>query len=163
MIRGLGAVVTCVYGPTVTYAFPDPLVAAYRPSVVHVSLISVLEGTALNWCRKEDLRARRSETVLFGKIKDAELIVLNFRGQVQCRMGGGEARRSNRSLPKNLESKPNSKRHEGSLFSGPQPGRSISRLRRGSWRQYWRETCCPPQFLSSRWWGGWHWGWIAPW
>ena len=45
----LGEVVTCVYGPAVTYAFPDPLVAAYRHSVVHVSLISVLDRTALNW------------------------------------------------------------------------------------------------------------------
>ena len=49
MIRGLGGAVTCVYRPAVTYAFPDPLVAAYRHSVVHVSLISVLNGTALNW------------------------------------------------------------------------------------------------------------------
>ena len=45
MIRGLGEVVTCVYGPAVTYAIPDPLVAAYRHSVEHVSLISVLDGT----------------------------------------------------------------------------------------------------------------------
>ena len=30
MIRGLGELVTCIYGPAVTYAFPDPLVAAYR-------------------------------------------------------------------------------------------------------------------------------------
>ena len=29
-----------------------------------------------------------SNTVLFGKVKDAELIVFNFRGQLQCRMGG---------------------------------------------------------------------------
>ena len=36
MIRGLGEVVTCAYGPAETYAFPDPLVAAYRHSVVHV-------------------------------------------------------------------------------------------------------------------------------
>ena len=50
MIRGLEEVVTCIYGPAVTYAFPDPLVAAYRNSVVRVSLISVLDGTALNWC-----------------------------------------------------------------------------------------------------------------
>ena len=28
-----------------------------------------------------------SEIVLFGKIKDPELIVLNFRGHLQCRMG----------------------------------------------------------------------------
>ena len=34
-IRGLEEVVTCIYGPAVTYAFPDPLVAAYRHSVVH--------------------------------------------------------------------------------------------------------------------------------
>ena len=57
VIRGLGEVVTCIYGPAVTYAFPDPLVAAYRNSVVHLSLISVLDGMALNWCRGEVLRA----------------------------------------------------------------------------------------------------------
>ena len=89
MIRGLGEVATCVYGPAVTYAFPDPLVAAYRHLKVHVSLISILDGTALNWCRQEDLRGRMSgETVLFGKIKNPKLIVLNFRGQLQCRMRG---------------------------------------------------------------------------
>ena len=86
MIRGLEEVVTCIYGPAVTYAFPDPLVAAYRHSVVHVSLISVLDGTALNWCQQEVLRARMSNTVLFGKVKDPELVVFNFRGQLQCRM-----------------------------------------------------------------------------
>ena len=88
MIRGLGEVVTCIYGPAVTYAFPDSLVAAYRKSVVHVSLISVLDGTALNWCRQEELRALMSDTVLFGKVKDPELMVFNFRGQLQCRMEG---------------------------------------------------------------------------
>ena len=89
MIRGLEEVVTCIYGPAaVTYAFPDPLVMAYRHSVAHVSLISVLHGTALNWCGQEKLRARMSDTLLFGKVKDPELMVLNFRGQLQCRMGG---------------------------------------------------------------------------
>ena len=88
MIRGLEEVVTCIYGPVVTYAFPDPFVAAYCNSVVHVSLISVLDGTALNWCRQEVLRARMSNTVLSGKVKDPELVVFNFRGQLQCRMGG---------------------------------------------------------------------------
>ena len=47
MITGFGEVATCVYGPAVTYAIPDPLVVAYRHSVVHVSLISILDGTAL--------------------------------------------------------------------------------------------------------------------
>ena len=86
MIRGLRKVVTCIYGPAVTYALPDPLVTAYRHSVMYVSLISILDGTALNWCRQEDLRAQMIETVLFGKVKDPELIVLNFRVQLQCRM-----------------------------------------------------------------------------
>ena len=88
MARRLGEVVTCIYGPAVTYAFPDPLVAAYRNSVVHVNLISVLDGTALNLCRQDELRARMSNTVHSGKVKDPELMVFNFWGQLQCRMGG---------------------------------------------------------------------------
>ena len=77
MITGLGEVVTFIYGP-----------AAYRNSVVYVSLISVLDGTALNWCKQEELRARMSDTLLFGKVKDPDLMVFNFRGQLQCRMKG---------------------------------------------------------------------------
>ena len=79
IIRGLEEVVTCIYGPAVTYAFPDPLVTTYRHSVTHLSLISILDGTALNWCQQEVHRTRMSNTVLFGKVKDAELIVYNFR------------------------------------------------------------------------------------
>ena len=79
---------TCIYGPAVTYAFPDPLVSAYRNSVVHVSLISVLDGMALKWCRQEVLRTRMSNTVLFGKVKDPELVVFNFRGTTAMQDGG---------------------------------------------------------------------------
>ena len=88
IIRGLEEAVTCIYGPALTYAFPDPLVTTYRYSVTHLCLVSVLDGTTLNWCQQELLRAQMSSTVLFGKVKDAELIVCNFRGQMQCRMGG---------------------------------------------------------------------------
>ena len=88
MIRGLEEVITCIYGPAVTYAFPDPLVTAYRYSVTHLSLISILDGTTLNWCQQEVLRAQMSNTVLFGKVKDPELVIYSFRGQLQCRMGG---------------------------------------------------------------------------
>ena len=49
----------------------------------------MLDGTALNWCRQEELRARMSDTVLFGKVKDPELMVFNFRGQLQCRKREG--------------------------------------------------------------------------
>ena len=53
-----------------------------------MSLISVLDATTLNWCQQEVLRAQMSNTVLFGKVKDPELVVYSFRGQLQCRMGG---------------------------------------------------------------------------
>ena len=53
-----------------------------------MSLISVLDGTALNWCQQEVLRAQMSNTVNFGKVKDPELMVYNSRRQLQCRMGG---------------------------------------------------------------------------
>ena len=88
MIRGLEEVVTCIYGPAVTYAFPDPLVTSYRYSVTHLSLISILDGTTLNWCQQEVLREQMTNTVLFGKVKDPELVIYSFRGQLQCRMGG---------------------------------------------------------------------------
>ena len=35
----------------------------------------MLDGTALNWCQQEVLRAQMSNTVLFGKVKDPELVV----------------------------------------------------------------------------------------
>ena len=72
---------TCIYGPAVAYAFPDPLITAYRHSVVHVSLISLLDGTARNWCKHKHLRTQMSDKVLFERVKDPELTVLNFRGQ----------------------------------------------------------------------------------
>ena len=88
IIRGLEEVVTCIYGPAVTYAFPDPLVTAYRYSVTHLSLISILDGTTLRWCQQEVLRAQMSNTVLFGKVKDPELMTYSLRGQLQLRLGG---------------------------------------------------------------------------
>ena len=87
VIRGLWEVVTCIYGLALTCAFSDPLIAAYRLSVIHVSLISVLDGPDLNWCEQEHLRTQMIEMVLFGKINDPKLMVLNFIGQLQCRMG----------------------------------------------------------------------------
>ena len=44
----LGEVVTCVYRPAVSYAFPNPLITAYRHLLIHMGLISVLDGKSLN-------------------------------------------------------------------------------------------------------------------
>ena len=74
-------------GTGLDWTFLDPLIAAYRLSVIHVSLISFLDGPALNWCEQEHVRTQMIEMVLFGKMKDPKLMVLNFRVQLQCRMG----------------------------------------------------------------------------
>ena len=55
-----------------------------------------------------------SETVIFGKIKDPEIIVLNFRGRLRCRRGG-ETRRSHRGVSEVLELESSDKGHEGIL------------------------------------------------
>ena len=77
---------TCVYGPALTYAFTNPLITAYRHSVIQVSLISVLDETEPNSSKQGHLRAQKCATLLIGKVRDPELIVLNFRGQLQFRM-----------------------------------------------------------------------------
>ena len=42
LIRGVTEFVTVIYGPAVTFAFPDVKVEAYRRSVLHLNLISVV-------------------------------------------------------------------------------------------------------------------------
>ena len=48
LIRGVTEFVTVIYGPAVTFAFPDVKVEAYRRSVLHLNLISAVDGGALN-------------------------------------------------------------------------------------------------------------------
>ena len=46
LIRGATEIVTFIYGPAVTFAFPDVKVEAYRRSVLHPNLISAVDGAA---------------------------------------------------------------------------------------------------------------------
>ena len=48
LIRGAKEFVTVIYGPAVTFAFPDVKVKAYRRSVLHLNLISAVDGSVLN-------------------------------------------------------------------------------------------------------------------
>ena len=43
LIRGATEFVTVIYGPAVTFAFPDVKVEAYRRSVVHLNLVSAVD------------------------------------------------------------------------------------------------------------------------
>ena len=67
LIRGATEFVTVIYGPTVTFAFPDVKVEAYRRSVLHLNLMSAVDGSALNWCEQHTLRQMMSEDLLFAK------------------------------------------------------------------------------------------------
>ena len=49
LIREATELVTDIYGPAVTFAFPDVKVEAYRRSVLHLNLISAVDGSALKW------------------------------------------------------------------------------------------------------------------
>ena len=48
LIRGATEFVTVIYGPAVTFAFPDVKVEAYRSTVLHLNLISAVDGSTLN-------------------------------------------------------------------------------------------------------------------
>ena len=102
LIRRATEFVTVIYGPAITFAFPDVKVEAYRRSVLHLNLISVVDGSALNWCEQHVLRELMSEDLLFSKISKPEMTVVNFDDHFRDRMvevnrGGGTLKYSQSS------------------------------------------------------------------
>ena len=87
LIRGVTEFVTVIYGPAVTFAFPDVKVEAYRRSMLHLNLISAVDGSTLNWCEQHTLRELMSEDLLFAKISEPEMTVINFDDHFRDRMG----------------------------------------------------------------------------
>ena len=78
LIRGATEFVTVIYGPAVTFAFPDVKMEAYRRSMLHLNLISAVDGNVLNWCEQHVLRELMSEDLLFGKIAEPKMTVVNI-------------------------------------------------------------------------------------
>ena len=78
LIRGATEFLTVIYGPAVTFAFTDVKVEAYRRSVLHLNLISAVDGSVLNWREQHVLRELMSEDLLFAKISEPEMTVVNF-------------------------------------------------------------------------------------
>ena len=87
LIRGATEFVTMIYGPAVTFAFPDIKVEAYRRPVLHLNLISAVDGSVLNWCEQHTMRELMSEDLLFAKISEPEMTVTNFEDHFRDRMG----------------------------------------------------------------------------
>ena len=87
LIRGATEFVTVIHGPAVTFAFTDVKAEAYRRSVLHLNLISAVDGNALNWCEQHALREIMSEDLLFAKISEPEMTVMNFDDHFRDRLG----------------------------------------------------------------------------
>ena len=87
LIRGATEFVTVINGPAVTFAFPDVKMEAYRRSLLHLNLISAVDGSVLNWCAQHVSRELMSKDLLFGKIAETEMTVVNFDDHFRDRMG----------------------------------------------------------------------------
>ena len=89
LIRGATEFVTVIYGPAVTFEFPNVNGEAYRRSVLHLNLIliSAVDGSALNWCEQHALREPMSKDLFFAKISEPETTVVNFDDHFRDRMG----------------------------------------------------------------------------
>ena len=76
-----------IYGPEVTFTLPDAKVEAYRRSVLHLNLISVVDGSTFNWCEQNVLRKLMREDVLFAKIAQPDMTASKFNNHLRVRMG----------------------------------------------------------------------------
>ena len=78
LVRGTTEFVTVIFRPAVTFVFPDVKAEAYRRSVLHMNLISAVDGSARNWCEQGVLRELMKEDLLFAKISETEMTAVNF-------------------------------------------------------------------------------------
>ena len=88
LVHGLRKFVTVVYGPAMSYVFPDVQVKAYRNSVLYVNLVSVVDCSVLNWVEQKELRRLASDDRLFGRIAEPGWMLMDFNNNFKCRMGG---------------------------------------------------------------------------
>ena len=63
------------------------MVEAYRRLVMHLNLISAVNGSALNRCEQRVLRELMSKDLLFAKISEPDMTVINFDDRFHHRMG----------------------------------------------------------------------------
>ena len=87
LIHGLREFVTVVYGPVMSFVFPDVQVKAYRNSVLYVNLVSVVDCSVLNWVEQRELRELASDDRLFGRIAEQGWVLMDFNNNFKCRMG----------------------------------------------------------------------------
>ena len=87
LIHGLRELITVVYGPVMSSAFPDVQVKAYRNSVLYVNLVSVVDCSVLNWVEQKELRGLASDNRLFGITAESGWVLMDFNNNFKCRIG----------------------------------------------------------------------------
>ena len=55
--------------------------------MLHLNLISAVDGSTLNWCEQYRLRELMREDLLFAKISEPEMTIINFDDHFRDRMG----------------------------------------------------------------------------
>ena len=55
--------------------------------MLHLNLISAVNGSTFNWCEQHALRELMSEDLLFAKISEPEMTVINVDDHFRYRMG----------------------------------------------------------------------------
>ena len=78
LVHELREFVTVVYGPLISYVFPDVQVKAYRKSVLYVNLVSVVDCSVLNWVEQKKLRGLASDDRLFGRKPEPGWMLMDF-------------------------------------------------------------------------------------
>ena len=151
LIRGVTEFVTVIYGPAVTFAFPDVKVEAYRRSVLHLNLISAVDGSTLNWCEQHTLRKLMSEDLLFTKISEPEMTVINFDDHFRDRMGEVE-RGHIEVFPKLWHLRPYDKTN-GEITRVPRLTAAYHKVREETkdWGDYEKLPEAIPEFPLIRW------------
>ena len=89
LIHGLRKFVMVVYGPVMSFVFPDVQVKAYRNSVfsvLYVNLVSVVDCFVLNWAGQKELRGLARDDRLFGRIAEPGWVLMDFNNNFKCRM-----------------------------------------------------------------------------
>ena len=86
LIRRVSEFVTTIYGPAVTFAFPDTKVEAYRRWVLHLNLIPEVEKSTLKWCEQIVLCETMSVEFLFAKTAEPDMTAVNFNSHFCDRM-----------------------------------------------------------------------------
>ena len=88
LVHGLREFITVMYGPVMSYWFPDVLKKACRNSVLFVNLVSVVDWSVLIWVEHKELRGLASDDRLFGRIAEPGSMLIDFNNNFKCRMGG---------------------------------------------------------------------------